>query len=173
MSNTIEEGLEKIRESVDEALEPKHIPAGKVRPVDRNILRLHMLGAKDDEIAKELGVSRFVISAKLKNPIIKRELERLDILTDKELIKLTMASKRRMLEAGLTAADALVSFMSDASTQGLQLKAIIKVLEYAHGKPRQSIAISPDVEKPLEDEDENLLDEMIDDSEKDEVDEGE
>lgn len=154
MSNTIEEAVEK-------ALLSKNIPPGKVRPVDKNILRLHMMGATGTEIAKELGIRRETVSAVLNNPAIIKELERLDILTDKELIKLTSASKRRMLEASLDAADHLVEFMDMETTDGLKLKAIIKVLEYAHGKPRQSVVITPGVEKPLSDGDEDILNEMI------------
>jgi len=154
MSNTIEEAVVK-------ALESKNIPPGKVRPIDKNILRLYMMGAKHEEIAKELGISKIVVNTALRNPAVKQELERLDILTDKELIKLTSASKRRMLEASLDAADHLIEFMDGETTDGLKLKAIIKVLEYAHGKPRQSVVITPGVEKPLSDGDESIIDEMI------------
>lgn len=153
--------MTEVKEAIKKSLDSKYIPPGKVRPIDKNILWMSMVGASDEEIAEEMGVTRYVVSTKLRNPIIQREMERLGRLVDKEVVKLTILSKKRMNEASLTAADALVSMIENAPNFGLKLKAIIKVLEYTHGKPRQSIAISPEVEKPLSDDDSRILDEMI------------
>ena len=156
-------GVDEAKEAITEALSRKHMAPGKIRPIDKNILWMSMVGASDEEIAKEIGVTRYIISNKLRNPIIQRELERLGKIVDKEVVKLTVASKKRMQEASLAAADALVSMIEHGS-----LPAIVKVLEFTHGKPRQSIAISPEVEKPLGDEDEDILGEMVKDAGKDE-----
>ncbi len=156
---------ESVEEAITEALSRKHMSPEKVRPIDKNILWMSMVGASDEEIAEEMGITKYVISSKLRNPIIVREIARLSKLVDKEVVQLTIASKKRMNEASLTAADALVSMIERAPNDGLKLKAIIKVLEYAHGKPRQSIAITPMIEKPLSDGDEKILDAMIGDGE--------
>tara|TARA_Y100000310_G_scaffold220710_1_gene222296 strand:- start:2980 stop:3480 length:501 start_codon:yes stop_codon:yes gene_type:complete len=137
LSDTIEAAVEK-------ALDKKHMPVGVVRPVDKNILRMYMLGARPKEIAHDMGLGVQDIYQRLNNPAVKRELARLDIITDRELIKLIVVSKRRMLEASLEAADKLVEMMGDEEVKdGLKLKAIVKVLEYSHGKPKQSVVVSP------------------------------
>ena len=158
-------GVEEIKKAVTEALSKKHMSPNKVRPIDKNILWMSMVGATDEEIAKEMGVTRYVVSNKLRNPIIQRELERLSKLVDKEIVGLTIASKKRMQEASLTAADALVSMIEKAPDFNMKLKAIIKVLEYTHGKPRQSVSISPEGGKPLSEDDEKIIDTMIGDKE--------
>ncbi|KKN52567.1 hypothetical protein LCGC14_0611190 [marine sediment metagenome] len=155
-------GVDETREAISKALDKKHMSPGKVRPIDKNILWMSMVGASDEEIAKEIGVTRYVITNKLRNPIIQREMERLSKVVDKEIVGLTIASKKRMNEASLTAADALVSMIETAPNFNDKLKAIIKVLEYTHGKPRQSVAISVDDGKPLSEDDEKIIDVMID-----------
>ena len=150
-----------IEEAVNKALCSKNIPRGEVRVVDKNMVRMRMLGASNSEIAKELGVTPETVSYRLDNPKVKEEIERLDILTDKELIKLTMASKRRMLEASLKAADELCEMIEGETLPGLKLKAIIKVLEYAHGKPHQSISLPGKGDKPLSERGEMMIDKMI------------
>lgn len=156
-------GVGETKDAVTRALSRKHMSPDKVRPIDKNILWMSMVGATDEEIAREMGVTRLVISSKLRNPIIQREIERLSKIVDKEIVGLTIASKKRMQEASLTAADALVSMIETAPNFNDKLKAIIKVLEYTHGKPRQSIAISPEGGKSLSEGDEKIIDVMIGD----------
>ena len=72
-----------------------------------------------------------------------------------------MASKRRMLEASLDAADALCEMVGGETLPGLKLKAIIKVLEYVHGKPHQSISLPGKGDKPLSEKGEMMIDKMI------------
>ena len=60
-------GVDEAKEAVTEALDRRHIPSGVVRPIDKNILWMSMVGASDEEIAKEMGVTRYIISKKLRN----------------------------------------------------------------------------------------------------------
>ena len=55
-----------IEEAVNKALSSKNIPKGEVRVVDKNMVRMRMLGASNSEIAKELGVTPETVSHRLR-----------------------------------------------------------------------------------------------------------
>lgn len=124
----------KLTETYEEVVDKK--PADKIRPIDKNILRMYFVGAKIKDIAKETKYSREFIREALDNPVVQKEIRRLDRLVEKRLVRAAIASKTKILEASVTAAQLLVDMMKRPYLIKERASAAVKVLEYTHGKPR-------------------------------------
>jgi len=149
--------MNSLKKIADEVTSSKRIPRGKVRCLDKSILRLAFLGYTIRGIAKETGKNECTVRSKLGNPAMQTELRRLDKLADVEVIRVDVASKRKVREAAMKAVDILIDQM-ESEKPHVQMKAAIKVLEYAHGKPRQQIELKAAVVDDLTEEDHKALD---------------
>jgi len=148
--------MNKLDKIADEVISSKKIPRGKVRCLDKSILRLAFLGYTIRDIAKEIGRAEETVRYKLNNPAMQTELRRLDKLADVEVLRVDVASKRKVREAAMKAVDILIDQM-ESKKPHVQMKAAVKILEYAHGKPRQQIDLKATVGDEMTEEDHEAL----------------
>lgn len=144
---------------IDKILD-KPLPEGKVRPISRRILRLYFLGKTPQEIAKEVGEDREYVWAQLRNPAVQQEIKRLDRLADNIVLRVDVASRRRIKEVALAAVNKLIDKLENGSSNE-QFRAAVKLLEWAHGKPRQQFDVAVEAKDEMTDEDRAELDEGL------------
>jgi len=150
--------MNKFDTVTENVLSHKRIPRGKVRCLDKSILRLAFLGHTVKEIVEKTGKTDKTVRDKLNNPAMQAEIKRLDKLADVEVVRVDIASKRKIREASMKAVGILIDEM-DSEKAHTRMKAAIKVLEYAHGKPHQQVDIKAKVVDELtDDESESLKD---------------
>lgn len=144
---------------IDKILD-KPLPEGKIRPISRRILRLYFLGKTPGEIAEEVGEDKDYIWAQLRNPAVQQEIKRLDRLADNIVLRVDLASRRRIKEVALDAVNKLIDKLENGSSNE-QFKAAVKLLEWAHGKPRQQLDVAVGARDEMTDEDRAELDEGL------------
>jgi len=128
--------MKKVKDIIDDKLKPENIPNGKVRVIDKNILRMHFMGASVREIAKETKKTEGAVRKALNNPAVQREIKRLDRLVEGELVRSKITAERKLKEAMVKASDTLINTMKTAPSLKDRNWAALKVLEYTLGKPR-------------------------------------
>lgn len=149
---------------IDVALN-KPLPKGKIRPISRRILRLYFLGKTPKEIAEETGEEVEHVWTMLRSPVIQREIKRLDRLADNQVLRVDLASRRKIKEVALQAVDKLVDTLEGGSSNE-QFKAAVKLLEWAHGKPRQQLDVAVGPRDEMTDDDKKELDEGLKEKDK-------
>ena len=154
--------MSKLKNIIDEKLKPENIPDGKVRVIDKNILRMHFMGASIGEIAAEFKKTEGAVRRTLENPAVQREIKRLDKCVDGDIIRFKVTAERKLKEASVKAAKQLIDTMERSKSEKDKNWAALKVLEYTLGKPRIPIEGKLDVSALTDDD----LDEMREGMEK-------
>jgi len=152
--------MESVMTDIINTILDKPLPKGKIRPISRRILRLYFLGKTVNEIAEETGEKRESIWARLRSPAIQREIKRLDRLADNQVLRVDLASRRKIKEVALAAVNKLVETLETGSSNE-QFKAAVKLLEWAHGKPRQQLDVAVGPRDEMTDNDRKELDEGL------------
>ena len=98
------------------------------------VMRLAVLGMKQVEIAKQLGVSEVMVSYTLNSPLVQRQMELLRAARDEKTVDVA----KRIKELAAEAVERLADIMREGS-EGSALKASLGILDRAGHAPIQKV----------------------------------